>query len=124
MALGRTLRRLILTVAIVGGGSLAAMNPGVVRAFYEDIYPTDPAKRQALELCFVRDHKFNRLDADQREACYRTMLVSHGEIAAQSPDRQPPMNSVDLQRAAGMGSVPRNDIRRSEETRGALQTAH
>jgi len=124
MALGRTLRRLILTVAIVGGGGFAAMNPGVVRAFYEDIYPSDPAKRQALELCFVRDHKFNRLDSDQREACYRTMLVSRGEIAAQSPNSQPPMNSIDLQRAAGMGSVPRNDIRRSEETRDALHTAH
>jgi len=124
MALGRTLRRLILTVAIVGGGGFAAMNPGVVRAFYEDIYPSDPAKREALELCFVRDHKFNRLDPDQRDACYRTMLVSRGEVTVQSPGVQPTANSIDLQRAAGMGSVPRNDIRRTEETRGAVRTSH
>jgi hypothetical protein len=119
MALGRTLRRLILTAAIVGGGGFAAMNPGAVKAFYEDIYPSDPAKREALELCFVRDHKFNRLDSDQRDACYRTMLASRGEVAAQSPDAQSAPNFVDLQRAAGRGSLPRNDIRRTEETRGA-----
>jgi len=124
MALGRTLRRLALTVVIVGGGGFAAINPGVVRAFYEDIYPSDPAKREALELCFVRDHKFNRLDSDQRDACYRTMLVSRGEIPAQSPGVPPAVNSVDLQHAAGMGSMPRNDVRRAEETRGALHTSH
>jgi hypothetical protein len=123
VTLGRTLRRLMLTAVVVGGGGFVAMNPGAVKAFYEDIYPSDPAKRQALEFCFMHDHKFNRLDSDQRDACYRTMLIQRGELAGQPPADQPTVNSVDLQRAAGMGSVPRNDVRRSEETR-TLHASH
>jgi hypothetical protein len=123
MALARTLRRLVLAAVVVGGGGFVAMNSGVVKAFYEDIYPSDPAKRQALEFCFMHDHKFNRLDPDQRDACYRTMLMPRGELAGQPPADQPIVNSVDLQRAAGMGSVPRTDVRRSEETR-ALRVPH
>jgi hypothetical protein len=123
MALARTLRRLVLATVVVGGGGFVAMNPGVVKALYEDIYPSDPAKRQALEFCFMQDHKFNRLDSDQRDTCYRTMLISRSEQAGQPPADQPIVNSVDLQRAAGMGTVPRNDVRRSEETR-TFRTPH
>jgi hypothetical protein len=102
-------------VVVVGAGGFAVMNPGVVRAFYQDIYPSDPAKRQALELCFLQDHKFNRLEPDAREACYGRMLQPLGEISSSETQQQPTANLVDLQRVAGERTLPRNDIRRLEQ---------
>jgi hypothetical protein len=116
MALVSMVRRGTMLLVVVGISGFAAANPGVVKGFYEDLYPSDPAKRQALELCFAQDHKFNRVDVDQREGCYRRVLSSLGEIsAAGAAAEQPTVNLVDLQRAAGAGSVPRNDIRRLEQ---------
>jgi hypothetical protein len=114
MAQARTIRRWAATAVIVAAGGFAALNPGVVRAFYQDIYPSDPAKRQALELCFLRDHMFNRLEASARERCYHQMLQPLGEISA-SETPPPTANLVDLQRAAGEGRMPRNDARRLEQ---------
>jgi hypothetical protein len=116
MASARTIRRGMMLLAVVGAGAFAAMNPNVVKGFYEDLYPGDPARRQTLELCFMQDHKFNRLDADQREACYQRMLSSLGEIpTVGTAAERPTANLVDLQRSAGAGSVPRNDILRLEQ---------
>jgi hypothetical protein len=114
MVQGRTIRRWAVVTAIVVGGGFAVLNPGVVRAFYQDIYPSDPAKRQALELCFLQDHQFNRLEPSARENCYHRMLQPLGEIST-SETRSPTANLVDLQHAAGGGQMPRNDIRRLEQ---------
>ena len=122
MALGRVVRRLVMTLVVVGGGAFAVMNPGVVKAFYEDLYPGDPAKRQALELCFMQDHKFNRLDPSERDACYHRMLQPLGELSP-PPLEQPNANLVDLQRAAGLGSLPRNDVRRLEQNQNAAHSS-
>jgi hypothetical protein len=125
MALARTVRRWVLTLAVVGAGAFAVTNLSMVKTFYEALYPNDPAKRQALELCFMQDHKFNRLDSDARQACYHRMLSSLGEIpAAGAAAEQPTANIVDLQRSAGAGSVPRNDIRRLEQTENAPHSPH
>jgi hypothetical protein len=115
MAQGRTIRRWAAMAAIVAGGGFVALNPGVVRAFYQDIYPSDPAKRQALELCFLQDHKFNRLDPSERDNCYHHMLQPLGEISTSETPQPPTANLVDLQRAAGEGQLPRNDARRLEQ---------
>ena len=115
MAQGRTIRRWAVLAAIVAGGGFVALNPGVVKAFYQDIYPSDPAKRQALELCFLQDHKFNRLDPGARDNCYHRMLQPLGEISTSEAPQPPTANLVDLQRAAGAGQQPRNDIRRLEQ---------
>ncbi len=126
MALGRLVRRLVTVSVVAGAGALAIINPGAVKAFYEDLYPGDPAKRQALELCFMQDHKFNRLDSGEREACYHRMLQPLGELpaaAAGTPER-PQANIVDLERAAGQGSLPRNDIRRLEQNENAVHSPH
>jgi hypothetical protein len=119
------MRRWVMILAVVGVGGVAITNPGVVKAFYEDLYPSDPAKRHALELCFMQDHKFNRLDSDAREACYHRMLSSLGEIPASGGTaEQPTANLVDLQRSAAAGSVPRNDIRRLEQNETAPYSPH
>ena len=123
MALGRIVRRSVMVLVVVGAGGFAAMNPGVVKAFYEDLYPSDPAKRQALDLCFMQDHKFNRLDAGERDGCYRRMLMPLGEVSP-SPTEPPNVNLVDLQRAAAQGTLPRNDIRRLEQNQSALHSPH
>src|SRR5215469_17880581 len=102
MALGRSVRRMVVALVVIGAGVFAAMNPGVVKAFYEDIYPSDPAKRQALELCFMQDHKFNRLDSGEREACYKRMLMLVGAVS--SSDQGNTINPIDLERAAAQGS--------------------
>jgi hypothetical protein len=121
MALGRTVRRAVMVCVAAAAGGFTAMHPEVVKGFYEDLYPNDPAKRQALDLCFMQDHKFNRLDSDEREACYRHMLLAVGEVSSQAPARLE-ANPIDLQRAAGQGSMPRNDIRRRERSEDAGQT--
>jgi hypothetical protein len=121
MALGRIIKRTMLGLVVIGAGAFAAMNPGVVKAFYHDIYPNDPAKREALDMCFMENHKFNRLDAGERDACYKRMLQPLGEI---TPTEQPSVNAVDLQRAAAQGSMPRNDIIRLQEDRNAPHPPH
>ena len=115
------MKRMVLTLVVIGAGGYAAMNPGVVNAFYRGIYPDDPAKQQALELCFMQDHAFNRLDAGARDACYSRMLQPLGEM---STSGQPTVNMVDLQRAAAQGSMPRNDIIRLQENRDAPHSPH
>jgi hypothetical protein len=115
MGMARIFRRFVMAVVVVGAGGIAASHPDAIKAFYEDIYPSDPAKREALDLCFMHDHKFNRLDPSQREACYGSMLLPRGELSsAPAPADRPNVNLVDLQRAAAQGSMPHNDIRRAK----------
>ena len=121
MAVRRTVRRAVVGFGIVTAGALVAMHPGAVRAFYLDIYPEDPAKAQALTLCFAENHAFNRLDSSERDACYRHVLQSAGEVAAAS---MATANAVDLRRAAGQTGMPRNDVRRLEQTETLLHGAH
>ena len=112
-----------MAAIVVAAGGFVAMNPGVVKAFYEDLYPSDLAKRQALDMCFMDDHKFNRLDAGERDLCYKRMLLPLGEVSS-APGEQPNVNLIDLQRAAAQGNLPRNDIRRLEQNQSALHSPH
>ena len=113
------LGRIVTALAVGGAAAFAVLHPDAVKAFYEDIYPNDPAKRQALELCFTENHKFNRLDAGERDACYRRTLYAVGDTSTQTPV-VPTANPIDLRQAAGQGRLQRNDIRRAEQTDTAL----
>jgi hypothetical protein len=113
MAFGK---RTVLGLAVITAGAFAALNPGVVKAFYEDIYPSDPTKSEALDMCFMENHTFNRLDSGERDACYKRMLRPLGEITAAA---QASFNPVDLQRAAAQPNMPHNDIIRLQENRTA-----
>jgi hypothetical protein len=124
MALIQLFKRTLTTVAVVAAGGIAFMNPGVVQAFYEDIYPSDPLKQQALHTCFLQDQKFNRLDSSERANCYRRTLLSLGEVPRSAPADQPQPNFVDLRRSAGMGSLPHDDIRRQQDEQNALRSLH
>jgi len=117
MEFGRVVRRVLLIAVIVTGGASAAVHSTEIRDLYLDLYSTDPAKRQALELCFAQDHEFNRLDAGERENCYRQVLVRVDTTPASA-------NPVDLRHAAAAGSMSRNDVRRTEQMQDALHLPH
>lgn len=124
MGFGRLLRRVLVASVFVTVGGVAAMHFQDISTLYRDIYPTDPAKREALDLCFTQDHQFNRLDADARASCYSRALMPAAMVAGFAPAAGPVANPIDLQRAAAAGHMPRNDVRRTEETQGVLHLAH
>jgi hypothetical protein len=43
-----------------------------VTAHYREIWPTDPAQREALRLCFLANPQFDRLDPATRAACLQS----------------------------------------------------
>jgi hypothetical protein len=119
-------RRLLFVAIVAFAGGVASVHPEVIENFCENIFPSDAAKRQALDLCFLQDHKFNRLDADEREACYHRNLTATARettLAVASPAPIEP-NAVDMRRAAGEGHMPRNDVRRREQLENALHLPH
>ena len=105
----------IVLLAGIGTASLyTAAHPARVMNLYEGMYPSDPYKRQALQICFERDHNFNRGDAASRDACYRQLLAGPNPMPDPrelAPPRTGEPNFIDLYRAAGQGHLPRGDIR-------------
>jgi hypothetical protein len=110
--------RLVLLAGIAGIMVVFAAGgrPAAVWETLQQIYPSDPAQRQALDQCFLEDHRFDRLDRTAREACYRRNAAT-GATAAPDPTIRIPANSnfVDLWRAAGQGRLPRHDLRFEEQ---------
>jgi hypothetical protein len=109
--------RLAWFTALIAIASTAAIiRPDAVAALYQELYPSDPQMRQALNECFALDPQFNRLDPAARTACYRHMLPSAAQRGA-APPRPAPSNFVDRWRAAGQGHLPQNDIRAEQQSR-------
>jgi hypothetical protein len=109
-------KRTLLAGAVLVGNGVVPINPEALRGFYLSVYPSDPGKSQALELCFLQDPQFNRLDANQRDTCYRHALVTAQDQSGPAPVEPVKANPVDLRRDAAAGSMPRNDVRRLEQT--------
>ena len=106
--------RLSWFAALIGIASIAAIvRPDAVAAFYQELYPSDPGMRHALDECFTQDPQFDRLDPAARSACYRHMMPLAADDAA-APHPRASSNFVDLWRAAGQGHLPQNDIRAEE----------
>ena len=100
-----------LAVALAAGAG-----PAAVWGFYQEIYPSDPAKREALEDCIAVQPGFNRLDSAARLACYRSADLKRA---------RPPViggNFVDRWRAAGQGHLPQDDIRAEQQTARYIQS--
>jgi hypothetical protein len=108
--------RVVLLAGIAGVmvASAAGGNPAAVWDTLQHIYPSDPTQRQALDQCFLEDHRFDRLNRGAREACYRRSEAAH---AAADPSTRIRANSnfVDLWRSAGEGRLPRHDVRFEEQ---------
>jgi hypothetical protein len=58
------------------------MQPKAVSDFLGDIYPKDPARRQAIEMCVLADVNFNRLDTAVRDDCYRHAFASPASLVS------------------------------------------
>jgi hypothetical protein len=111
---------LVVVVALVASLALGIIQPAEWWDTYQQLYPSDPEQRRALDQCFTLDAQFSRLDANQREACYRHYLPGGGaavQTAAMVPRPTAPAaaNFVDLWRAAGQGHLPQNDIRAEQQ---------
>ena len=76
---------------------------------YNAAYPSNPAKEAALRECISRDKNFNRLDGDDRQACYR-------QFAPPTPVAVVPSGNPYY--AYSPSHLPGNDIRRQEATTG------
>jgi hypothetical protein len=82
---------------------------------YHAAYPTDPAKEAAIQSCAARNPAFNRMDADDRQQCYRNNL-------------EPALLPIEAAAAAASASyayspshLASNDIRRQQANDQYLQ---
>ena len=111
--------------AAIGG---AVVQPEVVFGdagslvdLYHRVFPGDPLKQQALDLCFRQDHGFNRLFAAERSACYEKYLPP--QAAGNRDVGVNAANFVDLWAAAGRGHTPQDDIRAQQQAAQVLHPA-
>jgi hypothetical protein len=117
MDLGESMKPLLVATIIgIAAGTVAMQSP-VVSGFVADIYPGDPARREALNLCAFADPNFNRLDRAARDACYQHALATLASTEQSMLTGHIP-NQVDLAREAGRGSSPRNDVRILQQSDG------
>jgi hypothetical protein len=111
------MKPLILAALVGASAAGAALQPSHLVSFITDVYPLDVSKREALNLCMLRDANFNRLSEPQRDACYRHELAGPELSAARVTTGVAP-NDVDLHQAVAWGTAPRDDIRVLEATQG------
>ncbi|HWB51594.1 MAG TPA: hypothetical protein VG651_20970 [Stellaceae bacterium] len=76
---------------------------------YNAAYPSDPAKAAAIDACIAHNKNFNRLDSDDRQACYRKYIPAAAIVLPPSPS---PYYSY------SPSHLPGNDIRRQEANDG------
>ena len=110
--------RIVFLAGIAGmmAVSAAGTKPAAVWETLQQLYPSDPMQRQALDQCFMEDHRFDRLDRAAREACYRRNAAARSASAPHPATRiSANGNFVDLWRAAGQGQMPRHDVRFEEQ---------
>ncbi len=72
--------------------AVAIARPDAVGAIYQQIYPSDPALRRALDQCSLENRAFDRLDPAARDACYRRNPVHYQSAAAAGPE--PRINDI------------------------------
>jgi hypothetical protein len=102
------------TIGVLVG--MAAAQPDAVTRVFDQFYPRDAGKREALDRCTARDSAFNRLDAAERDACY----VHNMAVAVET---SPAANFVDFWRAAGQGHLQQTDVRFEQQTERYLRAA-
>ena len=103
-------------IAGMMAASAAGSNPAAVWETLQQIYPKNPTQRQALDQCFLEDHRFDRLDRASREACYRRSAGTRSEGGPDpTAEIRAKSNFVDLWRSAGQGRMPRHDVRFEEQ---------
>jgi len=108
--------KLILVPLMLSIACIAYQNRDKIADQYNAAYPADPAKEAAIEHCVATDRYFNRMDADDRTACYRESGVSTPDIRAVAAAPTPsPSYAYSPSHLAG------NDIRRQQANDEYLQ---
>jgi hypothetical protein len=51
-----------------------AFNYSAIATEWREMYPTDPSRRMALQLCYFKNHQFLRSDTKQRGDCYKRWI--------------------------------------------------
>jgi hypothetical protein len=109
--------KLILAPLMFSVACIAYQNRDKIADQFNAAYPANPAKAAALQRCANDVKSFNRLDADDRQYCYRQYVQEPsvdgaGVIPAAVPVTVYPYNPSHL---------PANDIRRQEANDSYLQ---
>jgi hypothetical protein len=63
-----------LTAFLVIAAVFAAIEHHAIVAEWTAMYPSDPARKKAIWLCYTENPEFNRLSAAARDACYEKWL--------------------------------------------------
>lgn len=59
---------------LIAAGIFIAFNYHAVATEWREMYPSDPSRRTAFQLCYLENRQFMRSDAEQRDACYDKWL--------------------------------------------------
>ena len=114
------MKRLLLVSAIGIISAIVALQFKTVTNFYNDIYPRDTSRREALKLCILEDPSFNRFDSHARDNCY-LHAGTQPTLAVEPAATGTAPNPVDMRQSAGRGNTPRNDVRTIQGTQGAVR---
>ena len=114
------MKKLLVAVVIGIVAGCAIMQSKTVSGLYAEVYPSDAAKREALDLCIFANPQFNRFDLAARTACYKQQRGGAMASGTQVPTGST-TNQVDLRQAASQGSVPRNDVRLVQQSDGSMR---
>jgi hypothetical protein len=125
---------LLVAGALAASTALGIIQPADWLETYRQLYPSDPEQRRALEQCFTLDAQFNRLDPNERTACYRHYAssvapsnsgpinsgtasngISGAVPGAPTGSRPPAANFVDLWKSAGQGHLSQSDVRAEQQ---------
>jgi hypothetical protein len=68
--------KLILLPLMISVACIAYQNRDKIADQYNAAYPANPAKEAAIQHCLGANPEFNRMDADDRQQCYRENLGS------------------------------------------------
>jgi hypothetical protein len=104
--------KLIILPLMFSAACIAYQNRDRIADQYYAAYPASSAKEAAIQHCLATNPDFNRMDADDRQQCYRENLGSAPVAAAPTPSPYYAYNPSHL--AA-------NDIRRQQANDAYLQ---
>jgi len=108
--------RLVMVPLVFSVACLAYVHRDKIIDQYNAAYPSDPAKAAAMQECIAHDKNFNRLDGDDRQACYRKYLAPTAVSVAPAPVATAPASAPYYPYSPS--HLPGNDIRRQEANDG------
>ena len=110
--------KLILAPLMLSLACIAYQNRDRIADQYNAAYPTNPTKDAALRHCIAANPQFNRMDADDRERCYRENMGSTLAALPVASARTPsPYYAYNPSHLAA------NDVRRQQANDAYLQAS-